>query len=283
MNTVRHRAAAVVSALLAIVAATLLLPAAASAAVPGITLKLTGVPDTFTAGGNPKKITAVVSADAGQRCQRVRWSLVVRVDGAKVDQARIQRVEEPGGSPLRVRTEGDTARITDVLFDPRSLCAGRTVQAQYNVSFTGDKAGKVRFEAQALDAVGRVLQSASGNSRIVREKDARDEETPVTPTPSPAESEKAVASPSPIAPAGAADDGSAPPAAAAPADDDPGAKAAASSNGIPSLLGPGLIVGAVLVFLGVALLLRIRLRNRGAKRAAAAAQRQMTMPYFPAR
>jgi hypothetical protein len=33
---------------------------------------------------------------------------------------------------------------------------------------------------------------------------------------------------------------------------------------VPSLLGPGLIIGAVLVFLGVSLLLRLRLRNRGA-------------------
>ena len=31
---------------------------------------------------------------------------------------------------------------------------------------------------------------------------------------------------------------------------------------VPSLLGPGLIVGAVLVFLGVGLLLRLRLRGR---------------------
>jgi hypothetical protein len=273
MNTVRHRAAAVVSALLAIVAATLLLPAAANAAAPGFALKLTDLPDTFAAGGNAKTITAVVSADAGKRCQRVRWQLVVKVDGAKIDQARIDRVVEPGGSPLRVRTKGDTARITDVLFDPRTLCPGRTVQAGYKVSFTGNSAGRVTFEAQALDGVGRVLQSATGSSRIVTGQAAR--EADASATPSPGESKQAVATPSPIATAGG-DDSSAPPAAAAPPGDDTPGKAASASSGIPSLLGPGLIVGAVLVFLGVALLLRIKLRNRGAKRAAA--QQQMTMP-----
>jgi hypothetical protein len=279
MNTVRHRAAAVVSALLAIVAATLLLPAAANAA-PGFGLKLTDVPGTFTAGAAAKTITAVVSADTGQRCQRVRWTLAVKVDGAKIDQARIERVVEPGGSPLRVRTNGDTARITDVLFDPRTLCPGRNVQAGYRVSFTGDSAGTVTFEAQALDAAGRPLQSTTASSRIVRAPEARPTEP--TATASPTESEQAVATASPIAPIGAGDESSdAPPAVAAPAGGNTAGKAASSSSGIPSLLGPGLIVGAVLVFAGMALLLRIRMRARGEKRAAA--QQQMTMPYYPAR
>jgi hypothetical protein len=284
MNTVRHRAAAVVSALLAIVAATLLLPAllrpaAAFAAAPGFDLKLTGVPATFTAGADAKTIAAVVSAGDVQRCQRVRWSLTVRVDGAKIDQARIERIAETGGSPLRVRTNGDTARITDVLFDPKMLCAGRTVQAGYKVSFTGNSAGTVTFQAQALDAAGRPLQAATASSRIVREEVARPTEP--TATPSPTESEPAVATPSPIAPVGAGDDSSAPPIAAAPAGDTTAGRRASSSSGIPNLLGPGLIVGAVLVFAGVALLLRVRLRARGEKRAAA--RQQMAMQYYPMR
>jgi uncharacterized membrane protein len=60
-----------------------------------------------------------------------------------------------------------------------------------------------------------------------------------------------------------ADDGdtaapAAPPVAAA---EIPQSQASANAR-TPSLLGPGLIVGGILVFLGVALLLRMRLRNQ---------------------
>jgi hypothetical protein len=48
----------------------------------------------------------------------------------------------------------------------------------------------------------------------------------------------------------------------APAGDEPSSAALDPAAGTPSLLGPGLIIGAVLVFLGVALLLRLRTRNR---------------------
>ena len=52
----------------------------------------------------------------------------------------------------------------------------------------------------------------------------------------------------------------------------------AAKGGTPSLLGPGLIVGAVLVFLGVGLLLRLRIRNRGLKN-----QRNLTpTSFYPA-
>ena len=47
-----------------------------------------------------------------------------------------------------------------------------------------------------------------------------------------------------------------------PAQDPTSAAALNPASGTPSVLGPGLIIGAVLVFLGVALLLRIRTRNR---------------------
>ena len=50
--------------------------------------------------------------------------MVLTVDGADLDQVRVDRVEEDGNFPLRVRTEGDTARLTDVRLDPGQLCRG---------------------------------------------------------------------------------------------------------------------------------------------------------------
>lgn len=273
----RHRAAAVVSTILAIAAATLALPAAASAVVPGVTVRITQLPDRFVAGDDPRKITVVASADESRRCQRMRWSLVLRVAGITLDEVRVERVPEPGGSPLRVRSEGDTARITDVLFDPRALCPGRTVTAQYRVAFTGDRGGQVTFEGQAFDAAGRLLQSGTGASRVVAsdDEDAEPEPTEAAPTsepsPSPSESDAAdVATPG--------DQDTSDPAAVPPPGGDITANRTSQSGGIPSLLGPGLIVGAVFVFVGVGLLLRIRMRNRSSK----VNRRQLPTSFYPA-
>jgi hypothetical protein len=282
MIAVRHRAAAVVSTMLAITAATMALPAAANAAVPGIDLKINNVPAEFTAGGVARTVTALVSASgqAGQACRKVRWQLLVRVQGVDPGQARVERVPESGGSPLQVRREGATTRITDVLFDPKKLCPGAagTVQAPYRVSFTGDRAGRVTFEARALDAAGRPLQTASATSRIVKAQGQRqNEQGQATKAPAANESPTPTASPSPIAPAGAGADDSAAPAA--PPAGDVQATRTSSSSGIPSLLGPGLIVGAVLVLAGILLLARIRLRSRRSERAMARQQMYQQQVY----
>ena len=283
----RHRVAAVMPVLPAMAAA-LLIPTAAHAAAPGYRLDLRGVPATFTTAGETRTITAIVSADPGLPCQPVRWSLVVQVAGADLDQAKIQRVQESGGSPLRVRRNGDTVRITDVKFDPKALCGGRTVQAEYVVSFTGQQTGQVAFESQALDARDQPLASATGHSALVaagarQQGGATAPATTAPATTAPATTEPpATADPSPVAPAVVGGStASAPPAAALPAaGPKPGQKVSASS--IPSLLGPGLAVGAVLVLLGVGLLIKMRRRSRGEKLQAARRQ-QMTMPYYPAR
>jgi uncharacterized membrane protein len=98
------------------------------------------------------------------------------------------------------------------------------------------------------------LQEAGASSRVIGE---RAEPTPSSPSPSPSESEDAGDE------AAVDEDESAEPVPApAATGDDLAADRAASEGGVPSLLGPGLIVGAVLVFLGVGLLLRLRMRNR---------------------
>ena len=50
-----------------------------------------------------------------------------------------------------------------------------------------------------------------------------------------------------------------------------------NGSGTPSLLGAGLIVGGILVFLGVGLLLRLRLRNRNPKHGG-----QLPTSFYPA-
>jgi hypothetical protein len=281
MIAVRQRAAAVVSTILAIAAATLAVPAAASAVVPGVTVEITRLPDTFAAGDGPRRVTVVASADESRQCQNIRWSLLVRVAGVTLDQVRIERVPEPGGSPLRVRSDGDTARITDVRFDPRALCPGRTVTAQYEVAFTGDRSGQITFKGQAFDAAGRLLQSATGTSRVVGEGDEGDEAAEPSPTEAaPTESADPSPSTSESDDAGAAaagdDETSAP--AAPPPGGDITANRAAASGGIPSLLGPGLVVGAVFVFVGLGLLLRIRMRKKPPK----VNQHPLPTSFYPA-
>jgi hypothetical protein len=282
MIAVRHRAAAVVSTVLAISAATMALPAAASAAVPGIDLQFLNVPGEFTPGAAARDITAIVAANAqaGPQCRKVRWQLVVRVQGIDPGQARVERVPEDGGSPLQVVRQGDTTRITDVRFDPKSLCPGAAgrVRAPYRVSIDGERTGRITLESRALDAAGRVLQAASVTSKILKAQERRKGQPgQATKAPAANKTSAPAATPSPIAPAGAGAQDSAAPAAP-PAGNIPATRTS-SSSGIPSLLGPGLIVGAVLVLAGLILLLRIRLRNRRSDRAMARRQMYQQQVY----
>jgi hypothetical protein len=263
MIAVRHRAAALVSTVLALATATLTLPAAASAAVPGLAVQITRLPKTFTVGAGAQTVTAVVSSrQTGKLCRKVRWSMLLQVRGVSLDQVNVERVEDDKPFGLRVRTQGDQARLTDVQFDPGSLCAGGTVTASYQVAFSGGQ-GTATFQIDALDAAGRVLQTATATSEVA----SRAAADPATPPPTAPPTADPTPSPS------ASDDTG---GLVATDDQDPGAadvtptaaagiaQSQASANGrIPSLLIPGLIVGAVLVFLGVAVLVRLRTRNRG--------------------
>ena len=240
----RHRVAALLSSALA-ATAILALPSPARAEVEGITVQITRLPGEFEAGADARTVEVVASTErrpGERRCRKVRWSMVLTVDRADLDQVRVDRIEDDRSFPLRVRTEGDTARLTDVRLDPGQLCPGRTVTARYRVAFADDTpSGEVTFRAQAFGADDRLLQSASASRRVTGEEPAE--------------------SPSPSA---TADEPSG--EAVAPADTgEPDLSATAGTGGTPSLLGPGLIIGAVLVFLGIGLLLRIRLRNRNAR------------------
>lgn len=238
----RHRAATAL-ALVAFLVAAWAAPAAAD--VDGFKVSVGQAPATFTIGKQARTLTAVAETDRERRCFRVRWALVIQTDGISLDQIRVNRIEN--GQTFRVRAQlgADEARIVDAQADPGQLCRDRTVTGRWDISFTGPDNGRVTFTARALDAGGRELSSAETSSRVV---------TAVAAKPSASPSESA-------SPAGQ-------PTEQAVADDAPAAKESATSaaldptGGTPSVLGPGLIIGAVLVFLGVALLLRIRTRNR---------------------
>jgi hypothetical protein len=222
------------------------LPAPARAVADGVEVRITQLPDEFEAGADARTVEVVAATRrtrGRERCREVRWSLRVQVDGPRLDQLRVDRIEQGRSFPVRAGAQGDTARFTDVRPDPGRLCPGRTVTARYRVAFdAGAAPGEVAFEAQAFDTRDRLLQAASGASRV-------DGAGP-SPSPSPSETDTADAVD--------ADE-------AAPEPSAPGLSATAGSGGTPSLLGPGLVVGAVLVFLGVGLLLRIRMRTRPAR------------------
>jgi len=260
---VRHRSA-LISAVLAVVTAVLVLPSPASAALAGFQLRLSA-PATLKAGANAKTVEAVVSTDTVRRCQKVRWSMVLRVaDGLTFDDLKVTRIEDNQEFPLNSQINGDTARLTDVQFDPGQLCRGSTVTSRYDISIDdGAPSGRLGYEVQAVNADNEVFSQASATSQV-------DGTAPASPTPT----ETATTAPTPTESDDAADTGAdaddatdAPSEAAAAAvpTDGVSANSASAQGGVPSLLGPGLIVGALFVFIGVGILLRLRTRNKAPK------------------
>jgi hypothetical protein len=275
MIAVRHRAA-LLPAVLTVVAAVLALPSPAHAVVRGFDVKLTQVPATFVAGQGAQSVTAVVSTDTAPRCQKVRWSMLLRVlDGVTLDDVKVTRIEDGGEFPVRAQVDGDTARLTDTQFDPGELCRGRTVTARYAVAFDGDAPqGRVAFEVQAFTATNLLLQQASTISRVAGTT-GPEPTGAATPSPSPTGSDDAGAGAGDDASAEPSDSAAAP-AATATATEGISANAAAANGGVPSLLGPGLIVGALFVFAGMGILLRLRSRARAPK------TRPMPTSFYPA-
>jgi hypothetical protein len=255
---VRHRVA-LLSTVLAMVAATLALPGRASAVEPGFQVAITEVPGTFTAGARARTVTVVASSELN-RCQKVRWSLIMQVSGPDLDEIEVARVEDNGSFPVQVETSGaDTARITDVRLDPGQLCRGRTVTARYQVAFDDNSdSGQVLFQAQAFNAGRTLLQETTARSKITGEEP--EAEPTKTPSEKPSPSKSASPEPEESATGEQADEPE-----PAKTQDNVAAVPASGSGGTPSLLGPGLIVGGILVFLGVGLLMRLRLRNRAPK------------------
>ena len=245
----RRRVAAPVTAALAMVAATLAWGTPARADTPGFAVNV-GRPGTFTIGKQAKALTAVASTDKARRCHKVRWELTVRTEGISLDQLRVTRVENGQAFPAQTQLGENGARIVDAGLDPGQLCRNRTVSAQWDVGFTGPDDGSVAFEVKAVDAGGRLLATGGTDTQVV---------TAVADQPSATPSESASPTPTPTFTPEPAE------VLAPPAAKPSSAQAAALARtaGSTSILGPGLIVGAVLVLLGVLLLVRLRKRKGG--------------------
>ena len=265
----RHRAA-LLSAILAVGAATLILPGRAAAVEPGFQVDITELPETFTAGDGARTVTVVASSEQN-RCQKVRWSLLIAVDGPDLDDVEVARVEDDGDFPVQVQNAGaGSARVTDVQLDPGQLCRGRTVTARYQIGFDDDAdSGRVTFQAQAFNAGRTLLQEASSRSQVKGEEDEEKSPSPEA-SPSPSES-------SPEPEESATDEETAEPEPTDTEADVAAVPTSGSDSGTPSLLGAGLVVGGVLVFLGVGLLLRLRMRSRTPKHGA-----QLPTGFYPA-
>ncbi|SCL49861.1 hypothetical protein GA0070606_1542 [Micromonospora citrea] len=229
--------------------ATLAAPPPASAA---FSTELSGLPDEFTGGGRVTTVSAVVSRDAGG-CVKVRWSMVLRVRGIRLDQVRMDRIEETGSFPLEIRTDGDVARLTDRRLDPGTLCPGRTVTARYRLAFAEEiTRGRITLEAEAYDRNLRLLSRQTATRSVVGP--AGDP----TPTPEP--------DPAPSEPGEPATEPAGPPAADEPATD---AAPSAAGAGRPVARSGGFgvvqaafLLGGLLLSLGAGLLLRLRQLTR---------------------
>ncbi|MFJ1541822.1 hypothetical protein ACIODS_25075 [Micromonospora chalcea] len=225
------------------------LPARAAAA---FSTELSGLPDEFTAGNRVETLSAVVSRSDGGGCVKVRWSMLVRVQGLRLDQLKVDRVEDSGSFPLEIRTEGDTARLTDRQLDPGVLCPGRTVTARYRVAFAEDVArGRVSFAAEAYDPQLRLLARRTATRQVVGEAaEPTPEASPTSAEPSQAPTEEPADDPVTDEPTDAA-------VVEPPAPGGVAGRPVADSGGF-GLVQAAFLLGGLLLFLGAGLLLRMR-------------------------
>ncbi|MFC3505394.1 hypothetical protein ACFOOK_31175 [Micromonospora krabiensis] len=216
--------------------------------------QLSGLPERFTGGDQVRTVSAVVSRTDRGGCVKVRWSLVVTVEGIRLDQVRLDRVEETGSFPLDIRTSGDVARLTDRQLDPGALCPNRTVTARYRLAFAENiGTGRVTLAAEAYDAGLRLLARQTATRAVVGAEapatGPAPRPTPTRPQPTePASVEEEVTPPGPDA---TFDE----PAAGVPV---AGAGRPVSAAGGFGVVQAGFLMGGLLVFLGVGLLLRMR-------------------------
>jgi hypothetical protein len=233
-------------------------PAGAAAA---FSTELSGLPDEFTAGNRVETLSAVVSRTDGGGCVKVRWSMLLRVQGLRLDQIKVDRIEDDGSFPLEIRTEGDTARLTDRDLDPGLLCPGRTVTARYRVAFAEDVGrGRVSFAAEAYDPGLRLLARRTADRRVVGEE--------VTAAPTEATPEPTERSAEPTDPATGEPAAEEPSSEAAVVEPPPGAAGRpVSTSGGFGVVQVAFLLGGLLVFLGAGLLLRMRRLLRPAREA----------------
>lgn len=222
--------------------------------------EMSGLPARFTAGDQVRTISAVVSqTDRRGGCVKVRWSMVLSVQGIRLDQVKMDRVEETGDFPLEIQTEGDVARLTDRQLDPGTLCPGRTVTARYRVAFAEDVTqGRVTLAAEAYDANRRLLARQTATRSVVgagatptgTPKPTATPAEPSDPPSGPAEGESTAAE----EPIGDYPADAAPPAAGRPV----------SQSGGFGAVQAAFLLGGLLLSLGVGLLLRLRHLTRAA-------------------
>ncbi|MGI5216054.1 hypothetical protein [Plantactinospora sp. CA-290183] len=245
------------------------LPVPAMAA--GTETVLTEVPAEFVAGGGLETVTAVVSTSDGGGCRKVRWSLLLRADGLRLDQIAVERIEEDGRIPLEITAEDGGARLTDRELDPGTLCRDRTVTARYRLSVDGDVTdGRISLAVEAYDTQSRLLDRGGVTREVVSERRGRtpadrraDRRPPTTrvPTPAPEDSASAATGQAEASPGQEPEDGGALDEDVAGGAGAGGADAAAGQGGT-GLLQLGFVVGGALLFLGAGLLLRLRARGR---------------------
>ncbi|MEW2143456.1 hypothetical protein AB0869_11625 [Micromonospora vinacea] len=234
--------------------------AVAAPAQAAFTTEMSGLPGRFTAGEQVRTISAVVSqTDRRARCAKVRWSMVLTVQGLRLDQVKMDRVEENGDFPLEIRAEGDVARLTDRQLDPGTLCPGRTVTARYRVAFAEDVTqGRVTLAAEAYDANLRLLARQTATRTVVGVGGVPTA-TP-KPTATPPEPTESASTPAEDESAATEEAVEEYPADAAP----PAANRPVSQSGAFGVVQAAFLLGGLLLFLGVGLLLRLRQLTRAA-------------------
>jgi hypothetical protein len=208
-----------------------------ASAAQGVTVRISEVSGRFEAGASPAQVT-VVATKRGRECIKVRWSLVVRVEDMSLDQLTIDRREESGSFPVDFQASGAEGRLTDERLDPGTLCRGRTVTARYTIAFDEDASGgRVTLRAEAFDSRNESLESDSVTRNV------RGDASP-SPSPTPTQEQEAAESTeeaeAPVAGGGV------------------GGPITPASNTGSGLLPVGLAIGGMMVFLGLALLLRAR-------------------------
>lgn len=228
---------------------------AAAPAHAAFATELSGLPDEFTAGDQVETVSAVVSRTDPGECVKVRWSMVLSVQGIRLDQVKMDRVEETGSFPLEIRTEGDVARLTDRQLDPGTLCPDRTVTARYRVAFAEDiTEGRVTLAAEAYDGNLRLLARQTATRTVVGANAA------ATPT-ADAEPEPTETPAEPVEPSATEETG----AEAGPTEEavvelppTPTAGRQVSQNGGFGLVQAAFLLGGLLLTLGFGLLVRLR-------------------------
>lgn len=226
--------------------------------------ELRGVPQEFTADGRVETIDAVVArTDRDGGCVKVRWSMVLQVQGMRLNQVRVDRIEETGSFPVSIRTEGSSARVTDRQLDPGVSCPDRTVTATYRLAVTGDVGqGRISLAAEAYDVNNRLLSRQTA-TRAVFGAGGRPEPTtaaPRDPEPTPEPTVEPTVEPS-LEPTVEAAIPAEEPIESTDSTDVPAGAAGrptAQTGGGFGVVHAAFLLGGLLLFLGVSLLLRLR-------------------------